>query len=98
VRHFWDVGEAFGQRRGHFIALEPSRSVHADAHEVYAGLAVGYLAIGKRADAVLTAALSVLAGPAAPSCCCDPVGVLFDDRLLRTEFLPELAETLISRV
>ena len=93
VRRFWDADDSFAQRREHFLTLAPARNAHVGASDVYAGLAVGYLAIGHRTDATLVAALSVRTASGGP-CCSDPVRVLFDDRLLRTELATELAQML----
>jgi hypothetical protein len=70
--------------------LAPLRKTRADACQIYAGLATGYLAIGHLADAAIAAALSIELGPV-ESCCWDAVDILFDERLLRFEMLSEMS-------
>ena len=95
VAKFWDVGPNFEARREHFAKLRAAR--RKDGVDTYGGLAVGYLDIGLKTDALLAAAVGISEGLPAISCCFDPVGVLFDHRIFRHELLDEFIPALTSR-
>jgi hypothetical protein len=96
VRRYWDADDSFTDRRLHFLALAPKRREQPDASNIYAGLAVGYLAIGRGNDAILTAALSVRERIDTVNCCSNPTQVLFDERVFRRDLLNELAQFFAS--
>jgi hypothetical protein len=95
VAKFWDVDPNFEARRGHFAGRRAAR--RKDGVDTYGGLAVGYLDIGLKTDALLAAAVGISEGLPTTSCCSDPVGVLFDHRIFRHELLDEFVPTLASR-
>jgi len=94
VRKFWDIGEPFVARRTHFLAVSKTRGGREEASAIGAGLAVGYLTMGLREDSLLSAALSLCSSDPAAACCCSALDVLFDERLMRRELLPELSVAL----
>lgn len=95
VARFWDIDQNFEARREHFTGRRAAR--RKDGVDTYGGLAVGYLDIGLKTDALLAAAVGICEGLPAISCCSDPVGVLFDHRIFRHELLDEFVPALASR-
>lgn len=92
VAMFWDVDVTFADRRDHFRSLAGVRRRQGGG--VYGGLAVGYLAMGLKTDATLVAAMGVLDDELQRAACCDPVGVLFDPRVLHVSRVSELARAI----
>lgn len=85
IAMFWDVGENVVERRAAALLLAEKRQHVDGAAEIGAGLAVGYLAQGVVADALVSAALSLRFGPTSPDFCWCAIEVLFDDRLFKWE-------------
>lgn len=92
VRGYWDIDSNFDERRNHFLGLAAKRAELGV--ETYGGLAIGYLAIGFKSDALLAASLGVVGLSGVPNCCLDPAAILFDDRLFRVERSAEISAVL----
>lgn len=94
---YWRIDGTFLARRAHFEARFAQRR-GAEAGEIYAGLAVGYLDVGLKSDAVLAAALSIVESPSLDANCCrGPLDVLLDCRLFRLELADDLRRRLAQR-
>lgn len=96
IAMFWDVGQNVVERRTAALLLAEKRQHVDGAAEIGAGLAVGYLAQGVVADALVSAALSLRFGSTSPDFCWCAIDVLFDDRLFKWESSATLLHNLKS--